>query len=130
MAFDWQIDFPWLFKSNLLQPLDRLMQQDDRQPAEQFFPQAAQLVRYQGQTMALPTRVTAGIARYLPDMFSNANVAAPHAGWTRDDFVTAAKQLTQDTNSDGTVDQWGFAVSHFYPDWLPFVLQEAGRRCD
>ena len=24
MAFDWQIDFPWLFKSNLLQPLDRL----------------------------------------------------------------------------------------------------------
>ena len=77
--------------------------------------------------MALPTRVTAGVARYLPDLFSNANVAAPHAGWTRDDFVTAAKQLTQDTNGDGTVDQWGFAVSHFYPDWLPFVLQETGR---
>ena len=127
MAFDWQIDFPWLFKINLLQPLDRLMQQDDRQPAEQFFPQAAQLVRYQGQTMALPTRVTAGVARYLPDLFSNANAAAPHAGWTRDDFITAAKQLTQDTDGDGTVDQWGFAISHFYPDWLPFVLHETGR---
>ena len=127
MAFDWQIDFPWLFKINLLQPLDRLMQQDDRQPAEQFFPQAAQLVRYQGQTMALPTRVTAGVVRYLPDMFSSANVAVPHAGWTRDDFVTAAKQLTQDTNGDGAVDQWGFAVSHYYPDWLPFVLHETGK---
>ena len=28
MAFDWQIDFPWLFKSNLLQPLDRFTQND------------------------------------------------------------------------------------------------------
>ena len=127
MAFDWQIDFPWLFKSNLLQPLDRFIQNDGSQPLEQFFPQAVRLVRYQGQTMALPTRVTAGVARYLPELFTNASVAPPHVGWSRDDFVAAAKQLTQDTNGDGAVDQWGFAVSHFYPDWLPFVLQEAGK---
>ena len=127
MAFDWLIDFPWLFKSNLLQPLDRFIQNDSSQPLEQYFPQAARLVRYQGQTMALPTRVTAGVARYLPDLFTNASVAPPHVGWSRDDFVAAAKQLTRDTNGDGAVDQWGFAISHFYPDWLPFVLQETGR---
>ena len=97
------------------------------QPLEQFFPQSVKLVRFQGQTMALPTRVTAGVAQYLPDLFSQANIAPPQLGWTRDDFAAAAKQLTQDTSGDGTVDQWGFGVSHFYADWLPFVLHETGR---
>ena len=127
MAFDWLIDFPWLFKSNLLQPLDRFIQNDSSQPLEQFFPQATQLVRYRGQMTALPTRVTAGVAQYLPDLFSQAGVSPPHLGWTRDDFVAAAQQLTQDTNGDGTVDQWGFGISHYYADWLPFVLQETGK---
>ena len=127
MAFDWLIDFPWLFKSNLLQPLDRFIQNDPSQPLEQFFPQSVKLVRYQGQTMALPIRVTAGVAQYLPDLFSQASAVPPQLGWTRDDFVTAAKQLTQDTNGDGTVDQWGFGISHYYADWLPFVLQETGK---
>lgn len=127
MVFAWLADFPWLFKSNLLQPLDRFIQNDANQPLEQFFPQSVKLVRYHGKTMALPTRVTAGVAQYLPDFFSQANVAPPQLGWTRDDFVAAAKQLTQDTNGDGTVDQWGFGISHFYPDWLPFVLQETGK---
>ena len=77
--------------------------------------------------MALPTRVTAGVAQYHSDLFSQANVAPPQLSWTRDDFVAAAKQLTQDTNGDGTVDQWGFGVSHFYADWLPFVLHETGK---
>ncbi len=127
MVFAWQVDFPWLFKSNLLQPLDRFIQNDANQPLEQFFPQSVKLVRYQGQTMALPTRVTAGVTQYLPGLFSQANVAPPQLGWSREDFVAAAKQLTQDTNGDGTVDQWGFGVSHFYADWLPFVLQETGK---
>ncbi len=127
MAFDWQIDFPWLFKSDLLQPLDRFIQNDADQPLEQFFPQSVKLVRYQGQTMALPTKVTAGVAQYLPDLLAQASVAPPHLGWTRDDFVAAAQQFTQDTNGDGAVDQWGFGISHFYADWLPFVLQEAGK---
>ncbi len=127
MVFAWQADFPWLFKSSLLQPLDRFIQNDANQPLEQFFPQSVKLVRFQGQTMALPTRVTAGVAQYLPELFSQANIAPPQLGWTRDDFAAAAKQLTQDTNGDGTVDQWGFGVSHFYADWLPFVLHETGK---
>lgn len=127
MVFAWQVDFPWLFKSNILHPLDRFIQNDASQPLEQFFPQSVKLVRYRGQTMALPTRVTAGVAQYLPSFFSQANVDPPQMGWTRDDFVAAAKQLTQDTNGDGTVDQWGFGISHFYADWLPFVLHETGK---
>ena len=127
IAFDWQIDFPWLFKSDLLQPLDRFIQNDANKPLQKFFPQSVKLVRYQGQTMALPARMTAGVAQYLPDLFSQGGVAPPHLGWTRDDFVAAAKQLTQDSNGDGTVDQWGFGISHYYADWLPFVLQETGK---
>lgn len=126
MDFSWLVDFPWLFKKNMVRPLDRLIQADGSNPRDQFFPQATQLVRYRQQTMAMPTRVTAGVARYLPKLFSEASLPTPSLGWTREEFASAAKVLTQDTNGDGSVDQWGFTVSHFYPDWLPFVLHETG----
>lgn len=127
MSANWLIDFPWFFKSGFAQPLDQLIRRDNSDPMEPFLPQAAQLVRFQQQTMALPTWVTAGVAHYLPEMFADAGAALPHAAWTRDEFANSAKQLTKDTDGDGAVDQWGFAISHYYPDWLPFVLQETGR---
>lgn len=126
MNSNWLIDFPWFFRRNFLQPLDQLIQRDSSNPLELFFPQATQLVRFRQQTMALPTWMTAGVARCLPDLFAEASVALPHAAWTRDEFANTARELTKDTNGDGTVDQWGLAISHFYPDWLPFVLHETG----
>ena len=122
----WLLDFPWLFRSGLLQPLDQLIRRDGNNPMDRFFPQATQLVRFRQQTMALPTSLTGGVARYLPELFSEASVALPHAAWTRDEFANSAKQLTKDTDDDGSLDQWGFAISHFYPDWLPFVIHETG----
>ena len=32
--------------------------------------------------------------------------------------------MTEDTDSDGTVDKWGFNPNKYFVDWLPFVLQE------
>jgi multiple sugar transport system substrate-binding protein len=45
---------------------------------------------------------------YNKDMFDAAGVAYPTDQWTYDDLLTAAKQLTIDTNNDGTMDQYGF----------------------
>ena len=126
MNSNWLVDFPWFFKSDFLQPLDQLIQRDGSDPLESFFPQAVRLVRFRQQTMALPTWLTAGVARYLPGILSESGAALPHGAWTRDEFVNSAKQATRDTDGDGAVDQWGFAISHFYPDWLPFVLHETG----
>lgn len=44
---------------------------------------------------------------YNKDMFDAAGVAYPTDQWTWDDLRAAAKQLTRDTNGDGSTDQWG-----------------------
>ena len=119
-------DFPWVFRSGLVQPLDRYLQQDQTEPLENFLPSALDLVRYQSQTMALPVALDVGVARYNPRQFTDAGIPLPDEGWTREDFVAAAQRLTEDKNSDGEVDAWGFRPVDLFANWLPFVLQELG----
>ena len=47
---------------------------------------------------------------YNKDMFDKAGVAYPTADWTYDDLRQASKDLTLDTNGDGTTDQYGFTA--------------------
>ena len=126
LMFNRFFDFPWVFRSGLVQPLDRYLQQDQTEPLENFLPSALDLVRYQSQTMALPVALDVGVARYNPTQFSNAGIPLPESGWTREDFVAAAQRLTEDKNSDGEVDAWGFRPVDLFANWLPFVLQELG----
>ena len=117
-------DFPWVFRSGLVQPLDRYLQQDQTEPLGSFLSSAMELVRYQGQTMALPVALDVGVARYNPKQFTDAGIPLPDKGWTREEFVEAAQRLTQDTDNDGNVDAWGFRPIGLFANWLPFVLQE------
>ena len=120
-------DFPWAFRSGIIQPLDRLLQQDGNDPLARFLPPALELVRFRGQMMALPVSLSAGVARYNPRHFADANLPVPDTGWTREGFVAAAQRLTQDTDNDGKVDNWGFRPIDNFMNWLPFVLQELDR---
>lgn len=117
-------DFLWVYGSGHVQPLDRFLQQDRGEPLEKFLPAALDLVRYRNQTMALPAALEAGVTRYKPKQFTDAGVALPDKGWTREEFISAAAQFTEDTDSDGNVDVWGFNPMKFFINWLPFVLQE------
>ena len=117
-------DFPWVFRSGLVQPLDRFLQQDQTEPLASFLPPALNLVRFRGQTMALPVAVDVGVARYNHNRFAIAGIPLPDKGWTRGEFVEAAQRLTRDTDNDGKVDAWGFRPIRSFAHWLPFVLQE------
>ncbi len=117
-------DIPWVLRSGLVQPIDRYLQQDRSEPSEKFLPPALELVRYQSQTMALPIALEAGVARYKAKQFADAGLPSPEKGWTREEFVAASQELTEDTDSDGTVDKWGFNPNKYFVSWLPFVLQE------
>lgn len=117
-------DIPWVLRSGLVQPLDRFLQQDRSKPVEKFLPASLELVRYRSQTMALPIALEAGVARYNHSQFAKAGIALPEKGWTREEFVSAAQRLTEDSDNDGNVDAWGFNPSRFFVNWLPFVLQE------
>lgn len=120
-------EYPWAFRSGIVQPLDRLLQQDGDDPLARFLPPALELVRFRGQTMALPISLGAGVARYNPRHFADAGLPVPDNGWTREGFIAAAVRLTQDTDNDGKVDTWGFRPIDNFVNWLPFVLQETDR---
>ena len=80
-----------------------------------------------GGRFAFPQNWVAPVLYYNKDMFDAAGVAYPSADWTWDDFKSAASALTQDTNSDGTPDQWGFWLYGRYAHVDTWVFRNGGR---
>ncbi len=124
ILFNRYFDFPWVYRSGLIQPLDRFLRQDQTEPLEEYLPPALELTRFRSQTLALPVALDVGVARYNPRQFAEAGIASPDEGWTPAEFVAAAQRLTQDADDDGEVDAWGFRPIDVFASWLPFVLQE------
>ena len=58
----------------------------------------------------LPRDFQTVVIFFNKDMFDKAGVPYPQPGWTWNDLREAAKTLTQDTNGDGKVDQYGFTA--------------------
>lgn len=65
---------------------------------------------------------------YNTDVFKAAGIQPPSADWTWDQFTQIAKQLTKDTNGDGTPDQYGFtwASNEIFPGIMPWVANAGG----
>lgn len=65
---------------------------------------------------------------YNKAMFDDAGIAYPDESWTIEDFRTAAKTLTRDTDGDGKTDQWGVSteVWDMEPFWGPMVYNHGG----
>ncbi|MCY4436291.1 MAG: extracellular solute-binding protein [Chloroflexi bacterium] len=125
-----QEDVPDIYKTGLLAPLDRWLQADDQRPLEVFAEEARRLVRFRAQTLALPIAVAPGVLAHNSLRFERAAVAAPTHEWTWEDFIEAAKRLTEDLDGDGSPDRWGFVAAAYFPDWLPLLLQEGGTVAD
>ena len=63
-----------------------------------------------GSIWGLPVSVYPVITFFNVDMFAAAGLHNPvelGENWTWDTMLQSAKRLTQDTNGDGTIDQWG-----------------------
>ena len=61
--------------------------------------------------------------RSLP---ARGHVALPKDGWSWDDMVAAAKQLTRDRDGDGTVDTYGLGVDPEIIRVAPFIWSNGG----
>jgi multiple sugar transport system substrate-binding protein len=64
----------------------------------------------QGAMWGVPTNYATILLWYNKDMFDAAGVDHPTADWTWDNALSAARELTRDTNGDGTPDEWGLLV--------------------
>jgi len=69
---------------------------------------------------------------YNESLFESAGIATPPATW--EEFMAVAKELTVDTDGDGTIDQWGLTMPLNSPDvtHMAFIFgrQEGGSFVD
>ncbi len=98
--------------------LEPLIAADPDLALDDFYPQVLAAYRRQGALWALPLAVDAALLFYNQDLFDAAGIAYPHAGWTWDDFLIAAHQLTQ---GEGRDQQWGFAALADGWETLPLI---------
>jgi multiple sugar transport system substrate-binding protein len=70
----------------------------------------------------LPTDAVPQVLFYNQDLFAAAGVAAPAPGWTWDDWLAKAKQLTVRSNDSDTISQYGTALTQ----WSAMVWGNGG----
>ncbi|TDC40119.1 sugar ABC transporter substrate-binding protein [Micromonospora sp. 15K316] len=89
-----------------------------------FSPRALDAFRFDGKALTcLPQNMSSLVVYYNADLFAKAGVPLPKAGWTWDDFLTAARALT----GDG---RYGVGVEPSLPRLAPFVWSNRGELVD
>jgi multiple sugar transport system substrate-binding protein len=103
---------------------------------DRFFPNVLAIhQREDGAIYNLPNDFTPMVIYYNPQTFEKAGVAVPAEGWTWDDLLSTAQQLTIDKNGKNALDpafdkdnvaQWGFRVRKDAFEWIYRVWQNGG----
>jgi len=118
-----------------LYALDDLIAKTPDIAMDDFWPAIMKAYSWKGKTYALPYDLSTMCMMYNKTMFDEAGLAYP-TEWTWDEFLTAMKKLTKDTNGDGTPEQFGYVMPNF--DWTLDVplgmnnarfISEDGTKC-
>jgi multiple sugar transport system substrate-binding protein len=113
-----------------LEPVAPLLERSDAFSEDDFFETALIPFRWEGEQVCLPQNVSSLVVYYNEDLFRRGRAPLPRDGWTWDDMVAAAKQLTDDRDGDGTVDVHGLGVDPEIIRVAPFIWSNGGRFVD
>ena len=88
-----------------------------------------------GKTYALPMDADPNAVFVNKTMLQKAGLKDPwndlKGDWTLDDMIEMARRVTQDTDRDGKIDQWGIAWSYTHPSHVAqFVWTKGGDVAD
>jgi multiple sugar transport system substrate-binding protein len=90
-------------------------------PRDDFYPGVLDHFRWQGAIYGLPSDINLFMIFYDKKMFDEADIPYPYIGWTWDDLIKAATQLTQ--REGDTVTRYGF-VDNFFDDTVWAMLRQ------
>lgn len=91
---------------------------------DDFAPALVESATLEGKLYGVPWYAGARGLMYRKDWFKEAGLEAPK---TWEEFLQAAKVLTRDTDKDGKVDQYGFALQgNGQHTWQPLIWQNGG----
>lgn len=93
-----------------------------------YFPGVVDPGRYKGKLYLLPKDFSPLGVYYNKKIFDQFGVPYPTDGWTWDDFLKTAQQLTKDTNNDGKTDIWGVQLPATWTTGFEYWIAAAGGR--
>jgi multiple sugar transport system substrate-binding protein len=114
----------------LIEPLGPYLAQSKLVKEGDYYAESIAAFNWQGTLMCIPQNVSSLVVYYNKQLFDQAGIAYPQAGWTWDDLVKTAQALTKDSNGDGTIDQYGLASEIEAIRLAPFVWQNGGDLVD
>jgi multiple sugar transport system substrate-binding protein len=94
---------------------------------DDYFPQAWAAFNYQGQQYALPNGLSILAMVRNIGRFEVAFMQRPESDWNWDDYVKAARQLTEVSDVDGRISTYGTIAC---PWWQVYVWQNGGDLVD
>jgi multiple sugar transport system substrate-binding protein len=116
--------------NGLMEPLGTYMENSTVFQPEDFYPITLDAFKWQGTVMCVPQNISSLVVYYNKDMFDAAGLPYPSNEWTWDDFVAYGKALTQDTDGDGFMDQYGLGTDTLFFRIVPFIAQNQGAIVD
>jgi multiple sugar transport system substrate-binding protein len=114
----------------VLEPIEPYVEGSEVFAVEDFYEPPMEAFTFEGALTCLPQNVSSLVVYYNKDLFAEAGVVRPRAGWTWDEMVAAAQSLTIDRGNDGTVDQYGLGVDPEIIRLAPFVWSNGGEVVD
>lgn len=125
-----------LVKRDLLLDGRKLMEVLPELTTDRFFPQVLAInTTEDGGIYGFPNDFTPMVTYVNPTLFDAAGLTAPEAGWTWDDQLSAAQQLTLDSAGRNSLDpdfdaddvvQWGYRISQYAYQWVYRLWQNGG----
>ena len=82
----------------VLEPLEDRVRSSEAFSLGDFYPEPVEAFRWKGEVTCLPQNVSSLVVYYNRDLFRRHDVPEPQTGWTYQDMVESATQLTLDAN--------------------------------
>ncbi len=105
-VISWDLQLGGYIDDGLLLDLKPLMEGDDNFGATDFYPSTLEQNQWNNGIWGIPTTVNYILIFYNKDLFDKAGVDYPKVGWSWDDFLAAAQDVTLHNGNEVT--QWGF----------------------
>jgi multiple sugar transport system substrate-binding protein len=116
--------------AGLLEPLAPYLRTSDLIAEEDFYQEALDPFKWNGQLMCIPQNLSSLVVYYNKALFDDAGLPYPGDTWTWDEFLDTAKALTKDTDGDGQTDQFGLGTEVSIFRLAPFIWQNGGELVD
>jgi multiple sugar transport system substrate-binding protein len=109
-----------------IEPVGPFLESSDELAADDFYPEAMSVFQGDGVQTCMPQNISSLVTYYNVDLFEQAGVEPPSAGWTWTDMVEAATKLTEDIDGDGSIDVYGMGTDVEIIRLAPFIWSNGG----